>query len=86
MSLPTAVAALGGGGGGGSTSGAVREVEANPTAALAQREKEKRNLQELNDRFASYIERVRFLEADHKRLQTIIDVLKVCLLQAIQPG
>merc|ERR1711872_638073 len=38
---------------------------------------EKRDLQELNDRFASYIERVRFLEADNKRLQSIIDVLKV---------
>merc|ERR1719156_250272 len=63
--------------GGGSISGAVREVAANPTAVIAQREREKRDLQELNDRFASYIERVRFLEADNKRLQSIIDVLKV---------
>merc|ERR1719315_1007239 len=69
-----AVAALGGGGG---ISGAVREVASNPTAVIAQREKEKRDLQELNDRFASYIERVRFLEADNKRLQSIIDTLKV---------
>merc|ERR1719315_540870 len=69
-----AVAALGGG---GSISGAVREVAANPTAVIAQREREKRDLQELNDRFASYIERVRFLEADNKRLQSIIDTLKV---------
>merc|ERR1719342_1693980 len=75
MSLRMAVAALGGGGGG--ISGAVREVASNPTAVIAQREKEKRDLQELNDRFASYIERVRFLEADNKRLQSIIDVLKV---------
>jgi len=75
MSLRMAVAALGGGG--GSISGAVREVAANPTAVIAQREREKRDLQELNDRFASYIERVRFLEADNKRLQSIIDVLKV---------
>jgi len=56
---------------------AVREVAANPTAVIAQREREKRDLQDLNDRFASYIERVRFLEADNKRLQSIIDVLKV---------
>merc|ERR1719489_177798 len=69
-----AVAALGGGGG---ISGAVREGASNPTAVIAQREKEKRDLQELNDRFASYIERVRFLEADNKRLQSIIDTLKV---------
>lgn len=75
MSLRMAVAALGGGG--GSISGAVRSVAANPTAVIAQREREKRDLQELNDRFASYIERVRFLEADNKRLQSIIDVLKV---------
>jgi len=75
MSLKMAVAALGGSG--GSISGAVREVAANPTAVIAQREREKRDLQELNDRFASYIERVRFLEADNKRLQSIIDVLKV---------
>merc|ERR1719334_1037650 len=78
MSLRMAVAALGGGGGmGGGISGAVREVASNPTAVIAQREKEKRDLQELNDRFASYIERVRFLEADNKRLQSIIDTLKV---------
>jgi len=75
MSLKMAVAALGGSGGG--ISGAVREVASNPTAVIAQREREKRDLQELNDRFASYIERVRFLEADNKRLQSIIDVLKV---------
>merc|ERR1719289_652256 len=76
MSLRMAVAALGGSSGGG-ISGAVREVASNPTAVIAQREKEKRDLQELNDRFASYIERVRFLEADNKRLQSIIDTLKV---------
>merc|ERR1719268_60214 len=76
MSLRMAVAALGGSSG-GSISGAVREVAANPTAVIAQREREKRDLQELNDRFASYIERVRFLEADNKRLQSIIDTLKV---------
>merc|ERR1719289_259437 len=76
MSLRMAVAALGGSSGGG-ISGAVREVASNPTAVIAQREREKRDLQELNDRFSSYIERVRFLEADNKRLQSIIDTLKV---------
>merc|ERR1719244_2491554 len=76
MSLRMAVAALGGSSGGG-ISGAVREVASNPTAVIAQREREKRDLQDLNDRFASYIERVRFLEADNKRLQSIIDTLKV---------
>nr|CAB38182.1 intermediate filament protein IF1 [Parasagitta elegans] len=75
MSLKMRVAALGGSGGG--ISGAVREVASNPTAVIAQREREKRDLQDLNDRFASYIERVRFLEADNKRLQSIIDTLKV---------
>merc|ERR1719244_1810992 len=76
MSLRMAVAALGGSSGGG-ISGAVREVASNPTAVIARRQEDKRDLQDLNDRFASYIERVRFLEADNKRLQSIIDTLKV---------
>lgn len=33
------------------------------------RQREKRELRELNDRFASYIERVRFLEGQNKKLQ-----------------
>ena len=40
------------------------------------REKEKRELGELNDRFAGYVERVRFLEAQNKKLQMELNVLK----------
>jgi intermediate filament protein if len=40
------------------------------------REREKRELSELNDRFASYIERVRFLEGQNKKLQLEIDHLR----------
>ncbi len=40
------------------------------------REREKRELSHLNDRFASYIERVRFLEAHNKKLQLEIDDLR----------
>jgi hypothetical protein len=39
-------------------------------------EREKRELSELNDRFASYIERVRCLEGQNKKLQLEIDHLK----------
>jgi intermediate filament protein if len=37
------------------------------------RKREKDDLSYLNDRFASYIERVRFLEAQNKKLQLEID-------------
>ena len=40
------------------------------------RQKEKRELGELNDRFAGYVERVRFLEAQNKKLQLELSVLK----------
>jgi predicted nucleic acid-binding Zn-ribbon protein len=40
------------------------------------REKEKRELGELNDRFAGYVERVRFLEAQNKKLQLELNSLK----------
>ena len=62
-------------GGGGVSIGS--EVTVDPTGLVAQREREKWDFQELNDRFASYIERVQFLEADNKRLLSINDVLKV---------
>jgi len=54
-----------------------KELAVSPGSVVLSREKEKLALQELNDRFASYIERVRFLEADNKRLQGIITVLTV---------
>ena len=72
MSQRMAVATLGGG---GVSIGS--EVTVDPTGLVAQREREKWDFQELNDRFASYIERVQFLEADNKRLLSINDVLKV---------
>jgi intermediate filament protein if len=40
------------------------------------REKEKRDLMALNDKFASYVERVRFLEVHNKKLQMELDALK----------
>jgi chromosome segregation ATPase len=40
------------------------------------REKEKRDLMVLNDKFASYVERVRFLEVHNKKLQMELDALK----------
>lgn len=40
------------------------------------RQKEKQQLCELNDRFASYVERVRFLEAQNKKLQLELSSLK----------
>ncbi|XP_064596667.1 non-neuronal cytoplasmic intermediate filament protein-like [Liolophura sinensis] len=40
------------------------------------REKEKKDLQGLNERFASYIERVRFLEAQNKALVNELDTVK----------
>uniref|UniRef100_A0A0B7B7Z5 IF rod domain-containing protein n=1 Tax=Arion vulgaris TaxID=1028688 RepID=A0A0B7B7Z5_9EUPU len=40
------------------------------------REKEKKDLQDLNERFANYIEKVRFLEAQNKKLASELDQLK----------
>ena len=40
------------------------------------REREKRELSNLNDRFASYIERVRYLEAQNKKLQLELEHLR----------
>lgn len=40
------------------------------------REKEKRDLMALNDKFASYVERVRFLEVHNKKLQMELDALR----------
>merc|ERR1719180_466432 len=61
----------------GGSGGAVvaKELAVSPAAVVVSHEKEKLALQELNDRFAAYIERVRFLEADNKRLQGIIATL-----------
>lgn len=40
------------------------------------RAQEKKDMQNLNERFATYIERVRFLEAQNKALQTELDKLR----------
>lgn len=40
------------------------------------REKEKRDLQDLNERFANYIEKVRFLEAQNRKLGSELDELR----------
>lgn len=40
------------------------------------REKEKKDMRDLNERFASYIERVRFLEAQNRKLAEELDKLK----------
>lgn len=47
------------------------------------REREKRELSQLNNRFASYIERVRYLERDNKKLQLEIDQLRYIVLHDI---
>lgn len=51
----------------------------NPTGVSAlknTRDKEKKDMQDLNERFASYIEKVRFLEAQNKKLGDELDRLK----------
>merc|ERR1712055_879162 len=40
------------------------------------RDKEKKDMQDLNERFASYIEKVRFLEAQNRKLAEELDHLK----------
>jgi intermediate filament protein if len=40
------------------------------------RDKEKRDMQDLNERFANYIEKVRFLEAQNRKLSDELDKLK----------
>ena len=43
---------------------------------VAGRDKEKKDMQDLNERFATYIEKVRFLEAQNKRLADELNKLK----------
>lgn len=64
-------------GGSSTIATAVREVATDPNGVIANRTKEKKDLQDLNDRFATYIEKVRFYEAENKRLLSIIETLKV---------
>jgi intermediate filament protein if len=46
------------------------------TAVKSSREKEKKDMQDLNERFAGYIEKVRFLEAQNRRLADELEKLK----------
>lgn len=46
------------------------------TTVKSTREKEKRDLQDLNERFANYIEKVRFLEAQNRKLGSELDELR----------
>lgn len=48
----------------------------SPLAVVAHREKEKRELQDLNDRFCNYIETVRFLEFHNKKLASDVEFYK----------
>jgi len=55
------------------SSDATGEVVKNPSAVLHQNERGKLDLPpELNDQIAAYIERIRFLEAVNKNLQTLL--------------
>ena len=46
------------------------------TNVKSSRDREKKDMQDLNERFASYIERVRFLEAQNRKLADELDKLK----------
>lgn len=88
----TAFGGVGGGGGGGRTYNKERSVHygmsgmspgafaslttTGVTEVKTTREKEKKDMQDLNERFASYIEKVRFLEAQNRRLVDELEKLK----------
>jgi intermediate filament protein if len=46
------------------------------TGVKSTRDKEKKDMQDLNERFASYIEKVRFLEAQNRKLDGELEKLK----------
>jgi len=61
----------------GAPSGAYEKVSAVGVANVKNsREREKKDMQDLNERFASYIEKVRFLEAQNRKLAEELDHLK----------
>jgi len=61
----------------GAPSGAYANVTSTGvTAVKNSREREKKDMQDLNERFASYIEKVRFLEAQNRRLADELEKLK----------
>ncbi|XP_012938405.1 60 kDa neurofilament protein [Aplysia californica] len=46
------------------------------TSVKSTREREKKDMQDLNERFANYIEKVRFLEAQNRKLSSELEQLK----------
>lgn len=82
QSLRMALASLGGGG--GSISGAIREVATDPHGVIVNRTREKKDLQDLNDRFACYIERIRVYEVENKKLKAENDSLRKALIKLEQ--
>jgi hypothetical protein len=57
--------------------GAYQNISALGTASVQKnRQREKKDMQDLNERLASYIEKVRFLEAQNKKLAAELDDLK----------
>ena len=46
------------------------------TSVKSARDKEKKEMQDLNEKFASYIEKVRFLEAQNRKLSDELEKLK----------
>lgn len=58
-------------------SGAIQAIAASGVSNVkVSRETEKKDMQDLNERFASYIEKVRFLEAQNRKLADELDKLK----------
>jgi len=60
----------------GSGPGSLALQATGVTNVKSSRDKEKKDMQDLNERFASYIEKVRFLEAQNRRLGGELDKLK----------
>jgi len=81
-SLRMALASLGGGG--GAISGAVREVATDPQGVITHRLREKKDMQDLNDRFAMYIERIRVYEVENKKLKAENESLRTALIKLEQ--
>lgn len=66
-----------GSGYGGLPAGAYSSVTTTGVnSVMESREREKRDMQDLNERFASYIEKVRFLEAQNRKLADELEKLK----------
>jgi len=72
------------GGAPGAISGAVREVATDPQGVISHRLREKKDMQDLNDRFAMYIERIRVYEVENKKLKQENESLRKALVQLEQ--